>query len=194
MTIEGMRNALTMGWIRDRVKTAHYRISEHVIRFLMAGKISMQEIEDAVFNGNIIEIHQNPKRDDSALVLGFSGGNPIHVKCAGGEYDWLDILFAYAPVPPIWDDPEHRSQQGGKIMDDTLRNCYFCGGKIKTITVGNFDYRLEGLLYVIKNVPAGLCLQCGEKYVTAEAAKKINELVDAGNYLGTEEVRVLEYE
>ena len=78
-------------------------------------------------------------------------------------------------------------------MDEKQQTCYFCGGKIKNITVGNFDYRLEGLLYVIKNVPAGLCLQCGEKYVTAETAKKINQLVDDGNYLGIEEVRVLEY-
>lgn len=186
-------DVLTIDWIRDRTKSACYHISEHVIRFLVAGKISVQEIEDAVLNGNIIEIHQNPERGDSALVLGFSEGKPVHVKCADGENDWLVILFAYSPVPPIWDDPEHRSLQGGKFMDDTLKSCYFCGGKIKRITVGNFDYRLEGLLYVIKNVPAGICLQCGEKYVTAEAAKKINQIVDAGNYLGTEEVRVLEY-
>jgi len=186
-------DVLTIDWVRARTKSARYHISEHVIRFLVAGKISVQEIEEAMMNGNVIEIHRNPKRDDSALVLGFSGEKPVHVKCAAGENDWLVILFAYYPVPPIWDDPEHRNQQGGKFMDDTSNNCYFCGGKIKRITVGNFDYRLEGLLYVIKNVPAGICLQCGEKYVTAEAAKTINQLVDAGNYLGTEEVHVLEY-
>lgn len=191
--MESIGNDLNILWIRARAKTAHYQISEHVIRFLMAGKISVQEIEAAVFNGNIIEIHRNPKRGESALILGFSEGKPVHVKCARGENDWLVILFAYVPVPPIWDDPEHRSRQGVQSMDNTLKNCYFCGGKIKRITVGNFDYRLEGNLYVIKNVPAGLCLQCGEKYVTAGAAKKINELVDAGNYVGTEEVRVLEY-
>jgi len=189
-----MKIGLTIGWIRDKVRTAHYQISEHVIRFLMAGKISVQEIEDAIFNGNIIEVYRNPKRGDSALVLGFSGGKPVHVKCAGEENNWLVIIFAYVPAPPIWHDPEHRSRQGGKLMDDTLKTCYFCGGKIKKITVGNFDYRLEGLLYVIKNVPAGLCLQCGEKYVTAGTAKKINQLVDAGNYPRTEEVHVLEYE
>jgi len=186
-------DVLTIDWVRARTKSVRYHISEHVIRFLVAGKISVKEIEEAVLNGNVIEIHRNFKRGDSALVLGFSGKKPVHVKCTVGKDGWLVILFAYSPVPPIWDDPKHRSQQGGKFMNDSATKCYFCGGNIKNITVGNFDYRLEGLLYVIKNVPAGLCLQCGEKYVSAETAKKINQLVDSGNYLGTEEVGVLEY-
>ncbi|RLB89679.1 MAG: hypothetical protein DRH50_13390, partial [Deltaproteobacteria bacterium] len=166
ITMEGTRNAPSIDWIRDRVNTVHYYISEHVIKFLMAGKISVREIEDAVFNGKIIEIRRNMKRGDSALVAGYSGKKPVHVMCADGKDDWLVILFAYIPSPPIWDDPEHRAQQGEKPMDSVARNCFFCGGKIKKITMGNFDYRLEGSLYVIKNVPAGLCLQCGEKYIT----------------------------
>ncbi len=192
--MKGMRDVLTIDWIRDRTTSARYHISEHVIRFLVAGKISVRKIEDAVMNGDVIEMHQNPERGDSVLVLGFSVGKPVHVKCAVGEDDWLIILFAYTPGPPIWDDPVHRNQQGGNLMDESATTCYFCGGNIKKITVGNFDYRLEGLLYVLKNVPAGICLQCGEKYVSAETAKKINHLVDGGNFMGTEEVRVLDYE
>ena len=188
-----MGNALTTGWIRNRAKTAHYQISEHVIRFLMAGKISLREIEDSVLSGKIIEIHQNPKRSQSALVLGYSEEKPVHVMCAAGKNGWLVVLFAYIPGPPVWADPTHRKKKRGKSMDEASSNCFFCGGGVKGITFASFDYRLEGQLYVIKNVPAGLCQQCGEKYITAAAAKKIDRLIDAGNYSGTEEIRVLEY-
>jgi YgiT-type zinc finger domain-containing protein len=78
-------------------------------------------------------------------------------------------------------------------MENPFRKCFFCGGDVDAITIGNFDYRLEGKLYVIKNTPAGLCLQCGEKYVTANTAKKINALIEAGGFSGTETVRVMEY-
>lgn len=79
-------------------------------------------------------------------------------------------------------------------MDDKLQKCFFCNGKIKQITVGNFDYRLEGQLYVVKNVPAGLCVQCGEKYISASSALIINDKIEAGRYAGTEKVFTLEYE
>ena len=78
-------------------------------------------------------------------------------------------------------------------MENPFRKCFFCGGEVESITVGNFDYRLAGNLYVIKNTPAGLCLQCGEKYVTADTAQKINAMIEAGNFSGTEEVRVMEF-
>lgn len=188
------KDAPNIGWIRERTGSGQYQISEHVIRFLMAGKITMQETEDAISNGRIIEIHQNPMRGTSSLVLVYSGKKPVHVMCADGKNDWLIILFAYTPCPPIWDDPENRSNLKGKHMGDTFGKCFFCGGEIKEITVGNFDYRLEGQLYVIKNVPAGLCLQCGEKYVSADTGRKINEQIGTGNYLGTDSVYVLEYE
>jgi YgiT-type zinc finger domain-containing protein len=39
------------------------------------------------------------------------------------------------------------------------------------------DYRYKGKLYVFRNVPAGVCQQCGEKYLTAKVAKKIERKV-----------------
>lgn len=79
-------------------------------------------------------------------------------------------------------------------MGEDLRACYFCGGTLKNIMVGSFDYRLEGQLYVIKKVPAALCEQCGEKYISAEAARKINDQITAGNYAETEQVHVHTFE
>lgn len=59
--------------------------------------------------------------------------------------------------------------------------------------MGNFDHRLEGKLYVVKNVPGGLCQECGEKYVSAHTAERLNALVLRKDADGTEVVRVLNY-
>ena len=78
-------------------------------------------------------------------------------------------------------------------MPDSITRCFFCGGAIQQVTVGNFDYRLEGRLYVIKKVPAGLCGQCGEKYVDAAVGRRLNALIAQQAYTGSETVGVIDY-
>jgi len=51
-------------------------------------------------------------------------------------------------------------------------DCSFCGGEVKEELV-ELDYRYKRKLYVFRNVPVGVCQQCGEKYLTAEVAKAI---------------------
>lgn len=57
-----------------------------------------------------------------------------------------------------------------------MNKCYFCKGetKIKNIDV---DFRWEGKLFVVKNVPVEVCVQCGERYYSAEISKKLDDLV-----------------
>ncbi len=183
-----------IGWIRKKVNVADYFISEHVIRYFLAGTVTIPEIEDAIANGTVIEIHRNPERDACSLVYGHSGETPIHVMCADSRNGCLLILYAYAPSKPTWDDPINRAKQGDPRMEEKLNTCFFCGSKIKQIIAGNFDYRLEGQLYVVKRIPAGLCVQCGEKYITAQVSKKINSLIEERKFADTEDVFVLEYD
>ncbi len=176
-----------------RVNASRYQISEHVIRFLMAGKIHLAEIETTLLNGKVIEEHCHETRGTSYLICAILNGKPIHLLCAEDKNDWLIIIFAYVPSLPIWKTPLQRNNPGGNEVNEKLRACFFCGGEIKEVTVGNFDYRLEGQLYVIKKVPAGLCLQCGEKYVESDVARKMNILIEDEQFSGTEAVSVLDY-
>lgn len=183
-----------IAWIRENTRTAHYQISEHVIKFLMAGLLTVPEIETAIQTGEVIEIRRNPRRGDSTLVRGYAGDKAVLILCSKGHDDWLIISLAYLTIHPEWAELQCAAKPDrGNHMKNPFRKCFFCGGDVDSITIGNFDYRLEGKLHVIKNTPAGLCLQCGEKYVTAETAKKINALIEAGNFSGTEEVRVMAY-
>ena len=55
-------------------------------------------------------------------------------------------------------------------------DCSFCGGEVTSERV-ELDYRYQGKLYIFQNVPAGVCQQCGEKYLTAKIAKEIEHRV-----------------
>ena len=39
------------------------------------------------------------------------------------------------------------------------------------------DYRYKGELFIFEKVPVGVCQQCGEKYLTAEIAKKVEKRI-----------------
>ena len=53
-------------------------------------------------------------------------------------------------------------------------DCYYCGGEIieKADTV---DYRTGSELYILENIPVGVCVQCGEKFFKAEVSKHIEK-------------------
>jgi YgiT-type zinc finger domain-containing protein len=62
-------------------------------------------------------------------------------------------------------------------MRRVYHKCHFCGGTVteKKITV---DYRWgDTMVTVIKNVPAGVCQNCGEQYFKATIVKAMERVV-----------------
>ncbi len=59
-------------------------------------------------------------------------------------------------------------------------DCSFCGGKVLEERV-ELDYRYKENLYICQHVPAGVCQQCGERYLTAEVAKGIEHKIQTKN-------------
>ena len=59
-------------------------------------------------------------------------------------------------------------------------DCSFCGGEVKGEKV-DLDYRYEGKLYIFQNVTAGVCQQCGEKYLTGKVAEEIERRIQVGD-------------
>ncbi len=56
-------------------------------------------------------------------------------------------------------------------------DCVYCGGEVIE-RKERIDYRYHGQLYILENVPTGVCCQCGEQYFTAEVAKKMEAAVE----------------
>ena len=73
--------------------------------------------------------------------------------------------------------------------------CYFCGGHVseKKVIV---DYRWgEDLITVFKNVPAGVCQQCGEKYLESGVYKELERLAKSKSHAtGKMTIDVLAFE
>jgi YgiT-type zinc finger domain-containing protein len=57
-----------------------------------------------------------------------------------------------------------------------VSKCYFCQGKVRQERV-TIDYRWGNHLFVIEDVPAGLCDQCGEKYLVGTVYEELERLV-----------------
>jgi YgiT-type zinc finger domain-containing protein len=55
-------------------------------------------------------------------------------------------------------------------------DCSFCGGEVKEEFV-ELDYRYKQQLYIFRDVPTGVCQQCGEKYLVASTAKAIEHAI-----------------
>ncbi|MBW1615652.1 MAG: type II toxin-antitoxin system MqsA family antitoxin [Deltaproteobacteria bacterium] len=53
--------------------------------------------------------------------------------------------------------------------------CVFCGGKVKAQKV-TFIYDNKNDYFFIKNAPAEVCVQCGEKTYSPEVADKLIRL------------------
>ena len=70
-------------------------------------------------------------------------------------------------------------------------DCVFCGGAVEE-RMERVDYRYHGQLFILERVPTGVCLQCGEKYFTAQVAKRMEAVASqAGQGVRTVAVPVL---
>jgi YgiT-type zinc finger domain-containing protein len=84
------------------------------------------------------------------------------------------------------------NEEAGEL--EMVKKCYFCKGRVhnQEITV---DYRWGDTLVVIKGVPAGLCQQCGEKYIESRVYKEMESLAKKKTHLlGKMSVDVLEFD
>jgi len=54
--------------------------------------------------------------------------------------------------------------------------CYFCKGRVVEEKV-TIDFRWGHKLKVMEDVPAGVCQQCGEKYIQAAVYKAMEKLM-----------------
>ncbi len=63
-----------------------------------------------------------------------------------------------------------------------IDKCYFCKAKVLQQLV-TIDYRWGDDLFVIKDVPAGVCQQCGEKYLSSDVYKELERLAKSKSHI-----------
>ena len=72
-----------------------------------------------------------------------------------------------------------------------MNRCYFCKGKIKIKNI-DVDFRWGDRLFVVKNVPVKVCIQCGERYYSASVSKQLDNLVREHEQLKVKPREVIE--
>lgn len=90
--------------IKETIRLDRYTISFSHTEKVRVRKIQLHEIEEAIFNGAIIEPYSDDPRGPSCLILGFSKeGRPLHVLCGNLDEDEILIITAYEPNFDEWE-------------------------------------------------------------------------------------------
>lgn len=100
--------------IRGKIKLGEYEISFHAEKERYAEDITLNDIETAIFNGEILEDYPNDSRGPSCLILGYSQNRTIHIVSGFTSLQWIRIITVYLPKQPKWIDERTRAK-GGEI-------------------------------------------------------------------------------
>ncbi len=99
---------MNLEWIVSRVKVDHYFFSQHADEERMNDDLMIDEIEEAILNGSILESYPNDRRGNSCLIVGFTKeGKPVHI-VYGESGNELVIITVYIPKPPKFINPYER--------------------------------------------------------------------------------------
>ena len=100
---------MDISWIRHKIKSGDYELSGHADEEREAEKITLVDIEQAVFSGELIEDYPKDPRGPSCLVLGYTtNGYPLHIVCGQTPLKGLRIITVYTPSLPKWIDSRTR--------------------------------------------------------------------------------------
>lgn len=81
--------------IQNQIKNKNYRFTIHCLERMLERKITKEEIEQAIQNGEIIEEYPQDKYSPSCLILGYTlSKKPLHIQCSI-EPVW--IITCYDP-------------------------------------------------------------------------------------------------
>lgn len=66
------------------------------------------------------------------------------------------------------------TESKGEVMMEEMK-CYFCAGELVARRVTHFRHTTYGTAE-FRGVPCEVCMQCGEKYFSAETVRRLEEL------------------
>lgn len=74
------------------------------------------------------------------------------------------------------------------MTDATAARCSVCRGNVRPESI-TYTQEMEGLVYIIRDVPADVCSQCGERYLTPDTVDAIQELIEHGGLDKVSEIK-----
>ena len=69
--------------IRAKIAAGQFEFSQHAVDQSLIRRISVQDLREAIVNGEIIEDYPEDKYGPSWLILGFTqAGRSLHIQCS----------------------------------------------------------------------------------------------------------------
>ena len=61
-------------------------------------------------------------------------------------------------------------------MNKKYSDCFYCGGLVEEKFITR-EIKWKGQLFIVENVPVGVCTQCREKVIKPNVAKTIDSII-----------------
>jgi hypothetical protein len=91
--------------LRSNVRANQFEFSKHAVDQTISRHITVEELEEAIVGGEIIEDYPDDKYGPSCLIFGLTrAGRALHVQCSYPSRDLVKIITVYEPHPGYWVD------------------------------------------------------------------------------------------
>jgi len=101
---------MDINFVREKVRKQEYDLSSHAHRERQEEQITIAEIEQALFEGDILEKYPKDERGESCLLAAKVENKPLHIVC-GMRNNRLLIVTVYRPKLPIWKSYKERTKE-----------------------------------------------------------------------------------
>jgi hypothetical protein len=97
--------------IKSQAAGGNFRITQHAQQEMVEDEISLDEVLEAIRQGEILEHYPEHRRGACCLLCGLTDkGRPLHIVCTTAQ-PVLILITAYEPRPPRWRTPRERRSQ-----------------------------------------------------------------------------------
>lgn len=84
--------------IRRKVSAGQVEFSRHAVDQSILRHVSLREIREAIFGGEVIEDYPDDKYGPSCLIFGWTeAGRPLHLQCSYPSRPLVKIITLYEP-------------------------------------------------------------------------------------------------
>jgi len=91
--------------IQYKIANNQFELSKHAVDQSISRQIRLQEIREAIANGQIIEDYPNDKYAPSCLICGLTKtGKTIHIQSSYPSRPLVKIITVYEPDPQKWNN------------------------------------------------------------------------------------------
>jgi hypothetical protein len=95
--------------LRSKIAANQFEFTRHALDQSILRGITVQELREAMEEGEVIEDYPEDKYGPSCLVFGMTKSDrPIHFQCSHPSREVVKIITLYQPDPEQWIDYKER--------------------------------------------------------------------------------------